>query len=594
VGKSVYINTSKGDIVHNYIFIILTAITLAGCNTNKKEEEVVGDTTTTVTKSGIAEFDFSGVIFYDINSKIWESLPSTMFKNGSLGNIPAYTHTLNYSLETAVESVQNSWAQFNDTSLFLEDEFNPIPHIRIKAYANNKYSYNYVRYNENNGIYKDTTNYITVNSDATSFTFGKQDKSFNITDGNIYIPLVNEAFNGTLADSAVISQNSENFTHKVSIVSQKDGANNSSINRFSFSLDLKIPIKSFVSSIHEEADSFSLKNRWKKYFEGGVDDIPNRDFDFAVLTDGQDVADSLPNDIRIVFKAPPVLKIKQELFVEETIDLFVLKTLGTVIPQRGVSFREHTINLNSDDHFRSKFKINGSDVSLTNGREVIKRDIPAETKWNFTFAYDFLKQSSFPIGQSMLVPLKPECNLASNTGFSPNTEQDSRDGNIIAGGFTSICHPDSAKKETVTPELLSSSSLAQTDTWYDYFSYRDSFQFESTTSRKRYYGGLFTGIKSIEFSVTGCMRVYSRESSASAINPNPWEIKTENHPECDDGSDTGWVYFTISKSDDIFNHASDHTSSSSLSTLIEQLSSVSPGTFPRFIFNGSEQSNKLY
>jgi hypothetical protein len=583
----------------NILALIILILFGSSCN---KQEEAVDDCSSLNTCETVVQnsptvkkllIEYADTDFYDINTKKWLKIGKEYFDLGTLGTIPAYSHTLNISIDDAIDLVKLSSVQVSTPESFVVDDYSSIPFIKMKVVKGARYAFNYTRY-DGDTIFKDTTNSLVISPDGTSYMFSKQSKSYTITDDYVYLPLVNEVFNGYLADLDIGTQNQSNYTHKISIVAQSGSAISSDISKMTFNLDLRVPIKSFLTKVDTELENFTLPTRWAFYYKDGIDTDPNDDLDFAYIEDGQEVPDALPQDIRYKFKTAPVIKIKQKIFAEETIDLLTYKTTGVTIPYRGNVFREYTTILDSSNHFKMKYKANGEDKALDGDNEIIKRNIPSGVRWKLSFVADLNKSLSFPSGQDFLTPLKPECNQAKGSAFLPNTEIASRDANISSGGFTSVCHTDTAQKETIIPADYATSPIAKEDTWFDFFS------FEKTTTNLTGLGqlvedrGYFLGVRSVEFSISGCIRIYSREASASETNPNAWDLKTEAHADCDDGSQEGWVYFTYTFGDDIFTNRSKYDGLLDLQGMIDSYAAAVPVNFPRFYFNGSSESNKIW
>ena len=143
-------------------------------------------------------------------------------------------------------------------------------------------------------------------------------------------------------------------------------------------------------------------------------------------------------------------------------------------------------------------------------------------------------------------------------------------------------------------DVSTSPLVSSDDLWYDFYSYRP-YQVILNTAQKTYIdAGHFYGIKDVEFRITGCMKIYIREASTLEANPNLWERVSGEDDQCSDSSDEGWVYFNISKGDDIFSHGSQMNEGSDVKALIDAMGLVQKRSITPFIFNGSEKTDKIY
>jgi hypothetical protein len=558
--------------------IILAISMIYGCNSQKEEEDTDSTPTATVTRSESITIEFVDTHFYDLISKTWISIKKDDIKNkfGNIGTIPVYTNLINTSVADAMASISKSDEQFADQEGFLASEFNSIPFFRIKAEAGKIYTFNYIKFDNNTNIKEETTGTMLVNG------------------GFAYLPLVNEIFANRLQSGTVTSQSSNSFDHKISFAAQSNTSKASVVEVINFKLKLEVPVKDFVVKFSDEAEAFTLATRWNHYFNGS-DGVANPDWPFVSLVEDQETPEALPLDIRIVFKAPPVLSMTQKIFVEETIDTAFYKATGTPFATRGNSYFQKSVQLNSTNDFQRRVKINGIETALTGDREAILRNLAPGQKWEVQFSFNFEENPNFTVGQNLLTPLRPECRTVNNTPFNPIQEMTAKKANEAAGGFTSICHPSLDATIIKTASQLATFTDEKTDAWFAFFSYIPSAAETEIPRLKVVDHGHFFGIRDVTMSTSGCLRIYTREASANEINPNSFELKNTSSPECDDGTnDDGWVYFNISKTYSIFDQIGNFTTTTGLEDNIKAFSTAVPKNRSDFYFNGDDFTDRIY
>lgn len=522
--------------------------------------------------------------YYDTNSRRWIKIEPDEEGHLELGVLPIFSDLITTGKLEAMDSVILSDEQESDPQAWQAEEFNSIPYIKIKIESDS-----YVRF-----YYKKQNNLGVIVQDMTGEAIIRGEYA--------YIPLVNEMFGNKLQSTTIGSSNTESLDHYIEVVGLADNVRKSEIRRIHFKLDPQSKLKGAYIEYSPEAENFNLKNRWSHYFNE-VDYSPNRNFVFASLIDAQENPDAIPYDVKFVFKDEPTLIMTQTVFVERNIDTVLYPIERTIFIARGDGFIQDTQTFTSQTDFRKKILINGQTPSNSNGsggeRELTLRNIPSMQKWNLSFVFDFLKNENYTPGQELLSPLKPVCAEITGQSFLPIHQSSQRDSNIQEGGYTSVCHPDSNKMETVAAEDLETTPLALEDLWYDFFNYRKDSVILDTPTQKIVDAGLFTGLKNVSMQISGCVRIYTREASALETNPNPYDLRNESSPECEDStsaSEGGWLYFSIQKEDNIFNHRQDERikNNSQLIRLIEDLMIADPEVIPNMRFNSNTSINRIF
>lgn len=393
-----------------------------------------------------------------------------------------------------------------------------------------------------------------------------------------------------------MSNNVESYTHQISVSYTKNGFIQSSTKVFKFKLNLAISEKNFVTDYSDEIKAFTLPSRWSYYYDL-TDGVANQGFHFADLVE-EDEPEYFSTDVKFVFKDDPVLYLTQKIFSEETIDLDNFTQNYSIIAQRGVSFFEKTIELNSVTHFQDVFKINGTAIdsvqNTSNNYEFVKRDLIAGSKWKFGLYYNFNKSPFYSAGQNLLTPLKPQCHMISKSEFKPIETKAKKETTLLDGGYYATCHPDTNSELNIDSSQINSTIFKLSDTWYDYFSYIPQKSVDQFTSYKIKEIGHLYGVKSVKFHFDACVRVYAREASVLTTNPNPWSLKSPSSEECDDGSQDGWMKVSISKEFSIFDNMSDYISIQGLNDVLSGYFSSTPKTRANFYFNGSINTDKVY
>ena len=446
----------------NYLkkLILLTTLILTGCSGGgEAEADCSGVEICTVTESPAPlprrnlRVMLETTEFYNPNTDSWLEFE---FNGDSidLGVIDAFSDNIGLSQSEALSKVESSATHRSNPELFEVTEFNTIPYIKMLAEDNNSYLVNYQKINSQSMIQEEVTFSATIKGDY------------------VYIPLVNEQFSGKLQTTQVTSESTLSFEHIIRIAATSSSSINDSIHKtIKFKLNPQTKLQGVKVEFSEAANNFALDKRWETYFNG-VDYSPNRDFDLVSLVDNQEYNEAIPFDVKVVFKQAPVVRMRQSVFVEETIDLNLYRQTKEIFVQRGNSFIESVQTFDSDNHFQKKVKINGEVVTLASGREGIKRNISAGEDWRITFTIDFLKNQAYDPTVELLSPLRPMCQIINNQIFYPIATKNEIDTLDAAGGKGIYCHPDTHKKELIAAKNINSTSLALDDLWNDFFFYR--------------------------------------------------------------------------------------------------------------------------
>lgn len=510
--------------------------------------------------------------YYDSNTIEWREISKERIASGDLGVLSVYSNSLSEPLSSALTKVREAENQFATNSPLDVTNFNAIPYFRCENPEGNKISFEYKKFDSNGGILQ------IIKGDLEAF------------DSIAYLPIVNEQFSNQFFNSGGSGQSSSSFIHQISLQARAVNSNPSDILKIRFSTDIQIPLKGMKVEKSDSLKAFTLANRWSHYYKTN-DGIANGEWEFASLVDSQETVDSISYDIRFVFKNKPILKMRQKVFLEEVIDFDVLQSTGEKIGTRQKGFFEKIINLSADEHFQQKFKVNGALATLDNNTEIIKRNIPAGERWKLTYVYDFNQSVNYPASQTLLSPLKSECNVINNTPMQPITLMQDRATNKIANNFYAYCHPETNNQLTLTSAQLATYPGKKKDLWHDYFSYRPSEVISDTSNVLIRDLGHFYGISSVEFYIEGCVKFFTREATSNPVNPNPWEAKNIPNTECGTGD---FSAFTVRFGDSIFNHSTDFASDIAITNAINFLGTASSREISGFIFNNNSNLNVVY
>jgi hypothetical protein len=106
---------------------------------------------------------------------------------------------------------------------------------------------------------------------------------------------------------------------------------------------------------------------------------------------------------------------------------------------------------------------------------------------------------------------------------------------------------------------------------------------------------MFNGVKQIEFRMSGCIKVLTREASPAEVNPNIWEIKNNESAQCSSGpGDTGWMHFSISRQLSIFDNTVQYLNTMGLKELVDLYRNSIPKNTTPFEFEGDTFFEHIY
>ena len=571
----------KNSLFKTLIVSTITLVFLNGCSTETGEETCV-DSNTCVSNSSpdvnVGTLEVVGVVseYYNPNTDRWVNFDISE-NDTSLGILPIFSDSYNLNLEQALDVVSKSSDQKLSPENYQVSDFNTIPYFKFKNDPRFDYLVSYKKYGNLNRLLEETT--------FQASTIGEYS----------YIPIVNEQFKGKIQGTSTSDTPSTSFEHVITIVpiSGSTVAQSSAKNiRFRLSPQTKLSGIKIVAS--QESETFNLKSRWDHYYKE-TDGVPNDDFDIFYLTSQDEGEQATSYDLRVVFKETPTIDLIQHTFVEEVIDLDRYRTTGEVVIQRGESFFEKISTVNSSQHFKKKIKLNGVATDLIDGKEAIRRNLPANETFNIGVVADFNKNANFPINNNLLFPLRPVCSILNSTVFYPVAEKKAMENFRNGGGKGFYCHPDQHIKLLVTPDQVDTSPFANDPyQWFDFFFVRQNSPARTEGNIRRVDAGSFYGIGKLEISFNACIKIYTREAIDSEVNPVEWQKISNEDSECADGTGDGWALINYSISDDIFNYRSSMTGRSDIVNLIENYTTKTKKESPHWYFNGNVDSLKIY
>lgn len=589
--------------------VVLLVILISGCKgtSSSKTSTPTVDNTGSLSPLSPVEYVDSFYYSYNANSVIdshWNTISTANLDNGKVPTtITIPSGLAGTSTTESISIIKDASRQIDPTSTEFnlpKNKYSRIPYFAIKTQSGaQKYVFNYKRYN--------------VTSDGLKDTIQAQCNSTLEVDGSLaYLPLINSKFcNNLFITDSSLTKNIPNMIHSISISAVSSTGLPSAIKSFEFKLNTEDPVVDLKvyalangeSTPLKTGKKFDLRTRWSNYYT--TDGSPNSAYEAALLTDDQSMpAEQVPVDIKFVFKEIPTLNLEQVLFVEEPISISEFTSKQSIVKQRGV-FYTKKITLNSIDHFKSKFIINDTVVSLpASGHELVRRNIPANTHWNLVMAYDFNSAKTYSPSNPLLNPLRPVCNIIKNSSFSPIYDYQKKISTKNLEGFYATCHPDTnGVKEVVANELQYLSN--KRDTWNEFFSFRDDSTIQNNGTLIEDYGH-FYGIKSVRFFAQGCVKYYIRPATNLDTDLIPWNTSPSNIENSDSLNlcgEKGWSYYKFDITDDIENHINEIISgpnssidSSKINSLILKIKDyVTPErTRSDFIFNGTTSLNSIF
>ncbi len=565
----------KFSTVSRFILILtICSGLLIGCtdsgDTACSSSENCSDDTPTPSISNVKlNLDFEDSYYFDQQIGRWVTITKDIVKGGSLGQrVPIFSDFVTEAKDDATLKISGAKIQYENQELFTQEQYNKIPYIKMSADESATVIYNYKKIDPN-GIEVGGNTGQAV-KDGTTF----------------YIPFVNSMFDDVFFPANTTSSQSS-FTHKLQIVAQSPNTKGSDVHTITFNAQLVVPNKDFDIELSDAMKDLTIHNRWNHFYNIN-DGVANTDLELASLIEKSETPESIPLDIRVVFKTAPIIKMNYKIFDENNLAKATTDYNEAINIIRGYEFYEQSYELNSDSDFGFVFKINDNPVTLTNSnREAEIRDIPAGELWKLSFGYNLTQNPAYPSGKTLLKPLRPICNSIANANFSPITENDHEKSVEDLGGYVSICHPETFQKESIPSDQIDTTPLELKDTWFDSFSYMANKDESSNSESLVATAGHFYGVKSIDFNIEGCIKIYTREASASPTNPNAWELKNNESPECSSGpGDEDWMRFEITREVSIFDDMSQYESVEGLNELINTYRNAIPKTSPDMFFNG--------
>ena len=543
---------------------------MIGCS--KSEEEDDSEIATPETVPQKLEIKFVESEYYDRSNNQWVTISTSDLENGRISNrIPLYSDFINASQSFAVNSVSFSSEQRDDDS-FTVDQYNNIPYLKFQSNTGATYQWKFVVY-DSQGIELRT------------------DKGEMIEEnGYAYIPFVNVFFDGKFFpsdDFGIV----ETYTYEIQVVAQGAGYRDSEAKVIQFTVGLEIESKEFDAIVSSEMENFSLEDRFNYYFKGS-DGVVNDDLDLGSLLEVNDNPEQKSLDLRVVFQETPVISIDQIVFEENMISKTGFEATDNITIIRGNEFFEKKVELNSSKDFLLKLKLNNQDVSLVNDKEISIRNLAAGSLWEIGFAYDLNTHPNYPSDQVLISPLRPFCNLATKTSFLPLSKIGQKSSMEQLGGYMAICHPETKNEEIILPEDMATTALEKRDTFFNFFNYLETTEFINTSEQRQIQAGGFNGIKSIEFKIEGCLKVYTRVASQLVVNPNEWEVKSVGDLVC--GETTEWMPFSLKKTISIFDNIDQYNQVIGLQELIQKYQSTGGTSRSSFNINNSYTTDHIY
>lgn len=564
------------------LILLFAAALLAGCNTQKAADcsssTNCSDNATPENVSAVKlKVKFADIAFYDKKIAQWRRVTKEELANGGLGaEVPIYSDFVNQANNIVIPKLQIANNQYAEPTHYTPSTYNDIPYIEIVPEENVTYVYSYKKI------------------DMSGVEVGGKTGSFVIEGGRAFLPLTNTMFGGVFFPENATS-NQSSYTHRIQIVAQSPNSRASDVYTITFKANLIVPNRDFGVDYSAAMKNITYENRWN-YFYNATDGVPNTDLDLATLVEASSTPESIPLDIKVVFKNAPKIEIAYTIFDEDNLVRDNANVDGNVSVLRGNAFYEKSYVLNSDRDFGLNFKIMGQNVSLTNSnREAELRNIPAGSLWRLTFGYNLTQKGSYPSGKQLLKPLRPICQAIANQSFNPILELQSKTSYKNLGGFLSVCHPRTMRREVVPASDIATTPLELQDTFFWGFSYMPAKDVASTPEYIVKEPGHLYGVKNIEFRISGCMKIMTREASPAPINPNVYEVKNNESASCSTGpGDTGWMAYEISKTISIFDNTTQHSTVSGLQELLGVYRNAVPKTSLNFYFNGDTFYEHIY
>ena len=271
-----------------FLSIFLLA-TLSGCNNEKGDEKKCsgadncGESTPSGKGNTKEVVTFLPSHFFDQKQNRWRTISTEELQLGGVGaNLPIFSDFLNIPISEAMSYVTLASSQVVEPNAYAKSMHNRIPYIKIPISDGATYIYNFQKLN------------------LAGVEVAGKTGSFIVDGDNAYLPFINEMFGG-LFFPAEITEPSSNFTYKLRIVAQSTSKKQSDVHTISFDATLVVPSKDFSLVYSDAMRDITLENRWHHLYNG-ADGIPNVDLELATMHDSSGVAESIPLDIKVIFK----------------------------------------------------------------------------------------------------------------------------------------------------------------------------------------------------------------------------------------------------------------------------------------------------
>lgn len=550
------------------IILILTAVLfLSNCSKNEDpcssadnidNSQCQKNITTISTRQAALNVDFEDSFFFDDNLDDWQTVSKDSLTTGLIGNtVPIYSAFLNLTKESATDKIIEAKEQKENPANFGKAEFNRIPYIEVKYESGVSYQYQYNKKDLNGQVIATVTG------------------SLMVRDNRAFLPLINAMFNNQFFSST--EPIGTRYIHSISITAQTSSVQGTKVSRVEFEAVLETNNTDFKVSFLTDINNYTLNNRFDYYYNN-VDGVANNNFNFVSLVQKGN-PEAVPVDLKILFKERPKIEMTQELFFENPFGLDNFKLTKKDLQEvRGESFYVKKSILTSDQHFKLKVKMLNTVQNLTDGREIVLTNFPANTPWNVDFVLDFAQNSVYSdtSGKPLIYPLKPTCVSELNQDFLPLEDKNNKLTMIQGEGFYATCHPVTDKTLALTKSQLVSNTLPLTDTHYKFFNYAP---LDSTKGET----GFFHGIRSVKFKIEGCVRVFVKTPTSSTfelISDSYNQCKTQGDPNSD-----GWIYFQAEKTFLISDYINDYEGIPGLKSLIQSMGSRPLKSTSQFFFN---------
>lgn len=564
----------KFNKIKNILTTLLLAFALSSCNQSGGEKKCsTADNCGEGSSGGKTNIKdtitFLPSYFFDKAQNRWRTISVEELNGGGMGaNLPIYSDFVNIPKLESMGYLTLASSQFQSPNSYSQSMHNRIPHIRIVARPDSTYIYSFQKLN------------------LAGVEVAGKTGSLIIENGVAYLPFINDMFGGLFFPTSS-TQPSSNFTYKLKLVAQSSIKKQSDVHTISFDATLVVPNKDFSLNYSEEMRNISLENRWH-YFYDSVDGVPRTNLPLATMSDSTGTAESIPLDLKVIFKTKPILEMSYTIFNEFplTVPDALIHTYVHVL--RGNTFHEKTYTLTSERDFGINIKLNDTPVTLSpSGLEVELRDLPAGEVWSISFGYNLTQNFNYVSGKQLLKPLRSHCGFIKRESFNPIQERTISNNYKNIGGMLSVCHPDDFTRKVLTAEDISTNAVPATDSWFWSFSYAPQFTIADFSRYVRQRAGHFYGVKNVQFRISGCMKILAREAFPGPVNPNVYEIKNNESAECSTGpGDSGWMRYDISKTISIFDNTAQYSTVPGLREILDTYRNAVPKNTSNFRFNG--------